>query len=95
MPADIEALHARVVGRVQGVGFRHFVWRQAARRGLRGWVRNEPDGAVRLVAEGRRDELEAFLEAVRRGPVAARVRTVEARWAPASGQYTDFEVRFF
>ncbi len=90
-----QSLSAHVRGRVQGVGYRHFVWKQAAGRGLRGWVRNEPDGSVRLVAEGSREALESFLEAVRRGPVAARVTDVQVHWGPAAGHFEDFEVRFF
>lgn len=60
-------LEARVTGRVQGVGFRQFVRYHARRLGLTGWVRNEPDGSVYLVAEGPRELLEQLLDAVRQG----------------------------
>ena len=66
-----------VRGRVQGVGFRWFVWRQAERLGLRGWARNLPDGTVEVVAEGPAESLARFAEALGRGPSAAIVDGVE------------------
>ena len=66
-----------VRGRVQGVGFRWFVWRQAERLGLRGWARNLPDGTVEVVAEGSAASLARFAEALAQGPSAAQVDGVE------------------
>ncbi len=88
-------LEARVIGRVQGVGFRQFVYYQARRLGLTGWVRNEPDGSVYLVAEGPRALLEQLLDAVRRGPPAARVDNVQEQWLPAQGEFEAFEIRWW
>ena len=86
-------LEARVRGAVQGVGFRWFVLREAARLGLTGWVANEPDGSVTVVAEGDPRSL-ARLEAIlAEGPRGADVRAVEARRLPASGGFARFEVR--
>lgn len=62
-----------VNGRVQGVGFRAFVAREAARRDLTGWVRNRRDGSVETVAAGPPAVIDAFAALVRRGPWAARV----------------------
>lgn len=85
----------RVMGRVQGVGFRHFVRAEARRLGLVGWVRNEHSGAVSLEAEGRRDALEVLVARVRQGPPSAHVQHAEVAWHPASGVFETFEVRFF
>lgn len=52
------------LGRVQGVGFRATVAGAARHFAVTGWVRNEPDGSVRLVAEGEADEIERFLAEV-------------------------------
>ncbi len=90
-----ERLTARVYGRVQGVGYRHFVWTRARRLGLTGWVRNEPDGSVAVVAEGPRPALESLLDALREGPPAARVERVETAWSPAAGTFDGFEVRLW
>ncbi len=85
----------RIEGRVQGVGFRAFVRREAHRLGLAGWVRNEPDGAVAVEAAGSPDDLDALERALRDGPSAGRVTRVEARALPGEAATGgDFEVRF-
>ena len=71
-------------GRVQGVGFRFFVEREAARRKLEGWVRNRRDGAVEAVVAGAPDAVEAMCEACRRGPPAAAVDAVDIQEAGAA-----------
>jgi acylphosphatase len=71
-----------VRGRVQGVGFRWFVWREAQRLGLRGIVRNLPDGSVEVMAEGLEKALEELELALSQGPTAARVEHVEKREIP-------------
>ena len=71
-------LHFLIQGRVQGVGFRWFVQREAAGLDLRGWVRNTEDGEVEVVAAGEPAELDELRATLRRGPRGARVdRLVE------------------
>lgn len=93
--AEAARLVARVTGRVQGVGFRHFVRTHAQRLALTGWVRNDPDGAVSLVAEGPRPDLDTFLSYLQRGPSVARVDHVSASWVTATNGFAGFDVRFF
>ena len=62
-----------ITGRVQGVGFRYFAERSAARHGLAGWVRNRIDGSVEAVAAGRTGAVEAMIADCQRGPSTARV----------------------
>jgi acylphosphatase len=66
-----------VRGRVQGVGYRWFVSRQATRLGIRGFARNLANGDVEVVAEGSVDALRDLETALRRGPTLARVDNVE------------------
>lgn len=91
---DWHRLHATVEGRVQGVGFRAFVEQTAVGLGLTGWVRNRWDGSVEALAEGPRPQLEALLEALRRGPRMAAVETVIHEWQPASQEFKRFSVKF-
>jgi acylphosphatase len=77
--------HLRISGRVQGVGFRDALLREALARSLTGWVRNRRDGTVEAVLQGDAAAVEAVLAWSRRGPPAARVDRVEAR--PAQGEY--------
>lgn len=88
-----ERLEAWVRGRVQGVGFRVFVAREARRLGLVGWVRNEADGAVHVVAEGAAAELDALLDALRVGPSGAVVRDVRLSRGPAATGLATFDIR--
>jgi len=90
---DQARIDATVIGRVQGVGFRWFVLDVARDLELSGWVANEADGSVRCVAEGPRPALEALVEALRRGPLNARVDRVVPRWGPPSGTLATFEIR--
>lgn len=71
------AFRLTVFGRVQGVGFRAFVLREAQRRGLRGWVRNRSDGSVEAVLIGADGAVAAVVAACDAGPPAARVDRVE------------------
>ena len=86
-------LDATVIGRVQGVGFRYFVLREAMDLRLDGWVANTPDGSVRCVAEGPRAELDALLRLLEAGPVSAIVERVSVAWMPATGTLGPFSVR--
>jgi acylphosphatase len=70
---DRRILRIVVEGRVQGVGFRAFVAREAGRLALEGWARNRRDGTVEIVAGGPAAAVEALVAAARRGPPAARV----------------------
>jgi acylphosphatase len=67
------AARLTIAGRVQGVGFRAFVTREARRRGLRGWVRNRADGSVETLLIGDAVALEAAIVACGSGPALARV----------------------
>lgn len=71
-----------VSGRVQGVGFRWFVEREAATLGVTGWVRNREDGRVEVMATGTREQLAALHARLREGPRAARVDEVAVSPAP-------------
>jgi acylphosphatase len=80
MTSTEKALEARrfvVRGRVQGVGYRWFVEREAHILGIAGWVRNNADGSVEVLAQGTRDQLSGLRSRLREGPRAARVDAVE------------------
>lgn len=70
---DIEALHIAIRGRVQGVGFRYAMIKEAHRLGVTGWVRNRRDGSVEAFACGVPAALDALVAWAERGPAGARV----------------------
>ena len=91
--ADQAQLHMLIGGRVQGVFFRAATAEEARALGLKGWVRNLPDGRVEVLAEGDRKNLEMLYAWAHDGPRYARVSDVQARWSEYSGRFQDFEVR--
>jgi acylphosphatase len=90
--ADEIAFRVRVTGRVQGVWYRGWAEDEARRLGLRGWVRNEPDGSVLAVLVGPEPAVDAMVAAMRRGPPHARVAELTAEPAADEG-FAGFEVR--
>jgi acylphosphatase len=90
---DIAArLEASVRGRVQGVGFRVWALREGMHLGLDGFVANDADGSVRVVAEGPRRALDRLVERLEEGPPSAIVERVVARWEPARGLPAGFRI---
>lgn len=87
----VKQVRVRVSGRVQGVGFRYFVWTQAVRLGVHGFVRNRPDGTVEVVAEGADEAVDALLAAVRTGPRFAEVRDMVITESDPAG-YRSFDI---
>jgi acylphosphatase len=80
MPLDEPQFLARtyrVRGRVQGVGFRWYVEREAQTLGVAGWVRNRSDGTVEVLAQGTREQLFSLRAKLQQGPRASRVDDVE------------------
>lgn len=80
--ADLQTRRYLVSGRVQGVGFRWFVEREAAQIGVTGWVRNCDDGAVEVMATGTREQHISLRTRLQQGPRASRVDHVGESPAP-------------
>ena len=82
----VQARRYLVRGRVQGVGFRWFVEREAHILGIAGWVRNNHDGTVEVLAQGTREQLAGLHSRLREGPRAARIDSVEvSEESPTNG----------
>ena len=83
----------RVEGVVQGVGFRQFTQRKAQGLGLRGYVKNLPDGAVECLAEGSKEQLEKLRKALKQGPAFSRVDAVKKEKVKA-GPLRGFSIEY-
>jgi len=79
-------------GRVQGVGFRYTVKSVARGFEVVGWVRNLADGRVELVAEGSREELEAFREGIRESGLSHFIQKESVSWVEAKNEFRGFEI---
>ena len=88
-------LHVSWIGQVQGVGFRYTAETAARALKLTGWVRNLPDGRVEAMCEGSEGQLKRFLEEVRTGPMQRYIQRVQTSWSEATGEFRDFEIRFY
>lgn len=90
--AELARARIRVVGIVQGVWFRQSTVDEARRLGLRGLVRNLPDGSVQAEAEGEHVALEELVRWCRRGPPSAQVDGVQVEWLPHRGDLGPFRI---
>jgi len=92
--SDLASVQTTVHGYVQGVFFRAFASQRASELGLSGYVRNLSSGAVEVVAEGERKQLEKLISQLKVGPPSARVEKVVTSWSEYSGKYSAFSVRY-
>jgi acylphosphatase len=90
----VKRLTAIVRGIVQGVSFRDYTRREARRLHLTGWVANQGDATVQVVAEGPDATLQHFLHWLHQGSPAARVDQVDAAWSAATGEFARFDVHW-
>jgi acylphosphatase len=92
MGQDLVRVRVLAGGRVQGVAYRFFAKKYAARLGLTGWVRNLDDGRVEVLAEGSAGPIDSFLERLQEGPSLARVDSFDVRREPSTGEFADFRI---
>jgi acylphosphatase len=84
--------HIFVSGRVQGVFYRDSTRRWASSKGLKGWVRNLPDGRVEALVEGDEDSIETLIRQMRDGPPMARIDNIEVEWEEFKEEFSDFRI---
>ena len=83
----------KIVGVVQGVGFRYFVRQKATRLELTGVVWNCPDGSVEVVVQGEQALLDQLVEQFKRGPIYSKVATVDVERDEVGERLVGFEIR--
>lgn len=86
--------HVFISGFVQGVFFRSNTKRMADMLGLKGWVRNLPDGRVEAVFEGEKPAVDEIIKWCHKGPPGAEVEKVEVIWEDYTGEFKDFKIRY-
>jgi len=78
---------------VQGVFFRFQTNTLSKELNLTGWVKNEDDGSLIIVAEGEEENLQKLIEWAKKGPLLARVDKIEVKWEEGKGEFEKFETR--
>ena len=89
-----ERLHVYFSGMVQGVGFRFTVRRIANSYEVTGFVKNLPNGDVEVTAEGDREVVKSFIDAICNSSLRSYIRNAERGWEPATEEYREFEIKF-
>ncbi|MCL2833237.1 MAG: acylphosphatase [Treponema sp.] len=87
------AFHAKIHGKVQGVGFRYYTVQEAKKTGVYGWVKNIENGDVEVWAEGSQKNIDSFLKWLYRGPAGARVSSIEKDDIPVQG-FKEFNIEY-
>jgi acylphosphatase len=90
----MKRIRVLISGRVQGVFFRAYTKEEAERLGLKGWVRNLPDGRVEALFEGEEKAVAEMLKWCHRGSPASVVTKVETFEEPYTGEFKDFKIRY-
>lgn len=83
-----------VSGRVQGVFFRHYTNKRAAKLGLTGFVRNLSDGNVEVIAEGDESKLKELVKFCRKGPKSSYVEGIKIEYGKPNGEFNTFSIRY-
>ncbi|WP_028841287.1 acylphosphatase [Thermodesulfobacterium hveragerdense] len=89
----MKRVHVYISGKVQGVYFRAYTEEEALRLGVKGWVRNLPDGRVEAVFEGEDEAVDKMVAWCHRGSPYAKVTHVEVIEEPYKGEFNDFRIR--
>ena len=84
----------KVYGNVQGVGLRYSTREKPRQLSLTGWVKNEPDGSVIILAQGDKENLEKLVQWINTTPMLAQVEKVETNWQNPGEIFTNFEIRY-
>jgi acylphosphatase len=87
-------IHILISGQVQGVFFRSNTIHVANELGVRGWIKNLPNGMVEVVAEGNKQKLDRLIEFCREGPEGAKVENIEIKWEKPKNEFEGFDVMF-
>lgn len=91
----VKRAHLWIEGRVQGVFYRAWTRDLANKIGLKGWVKNLPDGRVEAVFEGPEEKVQMAINQCWQGPPAARVTDIEIKWEEPEGDLEGFEIRYY
>jgi len=86
-------IEVKIYGIVQGVGFRFYAQFRALELGIKGYVKNNPDGSVTFVGEGDEEDLKKMIEYLKKGPTGAVVQKVDVVWKDSKNEFKDFRIR--
>ena len=86
--------HIFVMGFVQGVGFRRYIKKKAQALGLKGWIKNLPDGRVEILAQGSKEDIAKLIKIAEKGNIFSFIKGVVVDWQKDEKTLSDFEILF-
>lgn len=86
--------HIFVMGFIQGVGFRRYIKKKAQVLGLKGWIKNLPDGRVEILAQGSKEDIAKLIKIAEKGNILSFVKGVVVDWQKDEENFSDFEILF-
>jgi acylphosphatase len=92
MEDKLEQVKVVICGRVQGVGFRWWVQKQAQSLKLSGWIKNLDDGRVEVLAQGNKGNLDILLKSLKNGPRFSKVNKIDISWEKEKNEFEGFEI---
>lgn len=90
---SMNGVELTVFGHVHGVGFRYFIYSHATSLGLTGYVRNNPNGSVFIVAEGDENDIKQLIDFAMQGPARSAVHEKKIKYTTHSGIYSNFVIQ--
>jgi acylphosphatase len=87
-------VHITIYGRVQGVGFRFNTKIKSLMNNIQGWVKNNPDKTVEIIAEGEKENLKKLISFCNKGPFMARVEDIKVEWLKYQEEFTTFSIKY-
>jgi acylphosphatase len=87
----MKAIKVIIYGKVQGVGFRNFIFLHAKKLNVKGYIKNNPDGTVEAIFEGDEDNIKKMIELCKKGPERARVDKIDIKEIEINN-YQDFKI---
>ncbi|MFH1509061.1 MAG: acylphosphatase [bacterium] len=89
-----KVIRMKILGRVQGVCFRNFVWEKANKLNIKGYVKNLADGSVEIIASGEEKSLDKLIKKCRQGSKLAEVENIEKAEINKAENYSDFTIKY-
>jgi len=88
----MKKVNIKIYGRVQGVFFRHNTKKVADKLSVRGWIRNQLDGSVEIIAEGDDKSVDGLINWCRKGPIGAKVENIEVKEVKYKKEFDSFSI---
>lgn len=89
----MKEIQLTIHGKVQGVSYRYNTKKQAQKHNIKGWVKNQKDGTVKIKAQANKEKLKKLIQWCKKGPTRAQVQKIEKEWKKPQKEYKKFKIK--